>query len=77
MVVGIERATGFEDAVGEVEELAHDGADDDHLRFASGREVPGEVGQDRVPAHDDDGGEVETRAQTRIALFREVGRTMY
>ncbi len=61
----------FEYTEGDVDEFAHDGADDAHFGFASGAESGSEVAQWNVIFDGYQGRHVEGLAQVAIALFAE------
>jgi len=58
----------FEHAEGDVDELAHDGAEDAHFGFASGTESGSEVAQ-RLVFDGHQGRHVEGLAQVAVAFF--------
>ena len=59
----------FEDAEGDVDELAHDGANDAHFGFASSTKSGSEAAQWRVVFDGYQSRHVEGFAQVAVALF--------
>jgi len=59
----------FEHTEGDMDKLAHEGADDAHFRFAGGAKPGSEVAQGRVVFDGYQGRHVEGLAQVAVALF--------
>ena len=59
----------FKHAEGDVNEFAHDGADDAHFGFASGMKSGSKVAQRRIVFDGYQGRHVEGLAQVAVALF--------
>ena len=73
--VWIEGLVVFEDAVGQAEEVVHDGADHAHFSFAGGAQSFGAGFKKWVASRGDDGGQVERLPQARVARFAEARLT--
>ena len=59
----------FEHTEGDMDEFAHDGADDAHFWFASGAESGGEVTQRCIVFDGYQSRHIESLAQVAVALF--------